>query len=114
VTRFFNGALGLAYNPWVSRNSRAAIGLRLDALAVAAVFSRVSADTATTVYRPKWMPGADLLAEACYFFTEGAAVVLAAGGEAVFGKTSIVVDGKTVSTYDPLHPVVELGLRAGF
>lgn len=114
VTQFFNGALGLAYNAWISRNSRAAVGLRVDALTVAAVFSRVSAETATTVYRPKWMPGSDFLAEACYFFAESAAVVLAAGGEAVFGQTNVVVDGKTVSTYDPVHPVAELGLRAGF
>jgi hypothetical protein len=114
VTRFFYGGVGLAYDAWLSNDATWALGLRLDGLLVVAEFSRVSADDTTSVSKPKWIPGADLLTEACFFFTPGAAVVVAGGGEAVFGRTDVLVAGRRATTYEPVHPVVELGLRAGF
>lgn len=114
VSRFFSGALGLAWHAWTSERGAAALSFRLDALAVLTQYSRVSSTDSTTIDKFKWMPGADLLVEACYFFTPGAAVVAAGGGEAVFGRTDIVVGGQVATSYRPLHPLVELGLRVGF
>lgn len=114
LSRYFNGALGVAWHAWTSANATGALSVRLDALVVLTQYSRVSAVDSTTIDKFKWMPGADLLLEACYFFAPGAALVVAGGGEAVFGKTDIVVGSGVVTTYRPLHPLVELGLRVGF
>jgi hypothetical protein len=114
ATRFFYGATGVAWDGWISHNGRATVGLRLDALAVRADFSRPSATTGATERQVKWMPGADLVLETGYFFTQAAALVAGAGGSAYFGRTDVVVSGERVTTIQPFHPVLEVGLRAGF
>jgi hypothetical protein len=113
TTRFFSGGVGFAWDAWSSQNGRGRLGLRLDALFALAQFDHLSTG-GTTASRSKFLPGADLLAEASYFFTRGAAVVLGGGGEALFGETDVLVAGQPVATFEPVHPVVELGLRAGF
>ena len=113
VTRFFYDAAGLAWNAWTASNGRGAVGVRLDALLILTQFAHTSLDDAT-VNRHKLMPGGDLVVEAGYFFTRGVAVLVGGGGEAVFGQTDVFVNGRRAATLGPLHPVVELGLRAGF
>lgn len=113
TTRGFSGAVGLAWDAFSTQNGRGRLGLRLDALFALAQFEHLSAGGATAT-RYKFLPGADLLAEASYFFTPGAAVVVAGGAEALFGETDVLVAGEPVAAFEPVHPVVELGLRAGF
>jgi hypothetical protein len=114
ATRFFYGATGVAWDAWTSHDARATVGLRLDALAVRADFSRPSVTIEATEHQAKWMPGADLVLETSYFFTHAAALVAGAGGSACFGRTDVVVSGEKVTTIQPFHPVLEVGLRAGF
>jgi hypothetical protein len=113
TTRFFSAAVGVGWTAWASRNGRGAVGLRVDALAVLGQFEHRAPDT-DTVTKYKLMPGADLLAEARYFFARGIALVAGAGGESVFGETAVFVSGQRTTTLGPVRPVVELGLRAGF
>jgi hypothetical protein len=113
TTRGFSGAVGLAWDAFSTQNGRGRLGLRLDALFDLAQFEHVAAGGATAT-RYKFLPGAALLAEASYFFTPGAAVVVGGGAEALFGETDVLVAGEQVAAFEPVHPVVELGLRAGF
>jgi hypothetical protein len=114
VTRFFYGAFGLAWNPLVTNDGAFTAGLRLDAIAMLADFRRFSADGTQATDKLKWMPGADLLVEAAWFFTPGAAIFGGGGAEAVFGTTDVIVGGQRTATFEPVHPVVELGLHAAF
>jgi hypothetical protein len=114
TTRFFYAAGGMTWDTWGSRNGRGAVGLRLDALAVRADFSRPSLTGGATEHEAKWMPGADLLLETSYYFTRSVALVAGAGGSAYFGRTDVVVADLRVTTVQPVHPVLEVGLRAGF
>jgi hypothetical protein len=113
ATRFFSGGVGFVWDTWSSQNGRGRLGLRVDALFALAQVDHLSTQ-GTSASRYKFLPGADLLVEGSYFFTRGAAVVLGAGGEALFGETDVIVEGQTVAAFEPVHPVVELGLRAGF
>jgi hypothetical protein len=114
VTRFYYGAAGLSWNTWRARDARAALGLRWDALLVRTDFSHSSTGQIETEHEGKWMPGTDLLLEATYFITHGAAIGVGAGGEATFGKTDLLVGGRRINTIKPLRPLLELGLRAVF
>ena len=113
TARGFSAGAGVAWDPFSSQNGRARLGLRLDALFAVAQVDHVSTE-GTTASRYKFLPGADLLAEASYFFTRGAAVVVGGGAEALFGETDVLISGQQVATFEPVRPVVELGLRAGF
>jgi hypothetical protein len=114
LTRFYYGAAGIAWSVWSARSARAALGLRWDALLVRTDFSHLSTGPIGTEHDGKWMPGADLLLEATYFITHGAAIAVGAGGEATFGKTDLLVGGRRINTIKPLRPLLELGLRAVF
>jgi hypothetical protein len=112
TARFFSGAAGVAFRGWVSTNGRTALGLRLDALVLFDELERRSAGATTT--RNKVLPGADLLAEASHFFTGATAAVLGVGAEAMFGQTEVVAAGRPLTTFRPVRPLVEAGLRIGF
>jgi len=111
--RFVNGAAGVAWNAWSSNNGRGLVGLRLDALMVVAQFEYRSPERVTT-QKQKFLPGSDLCVEAGYFFTRGVSVVAAAGAEAVFGQTTVFVGDRRATSLRPVHPLLELGIRAGF
>jgi hypothetical protein len=113
TTQLASGALGLAWQTWNSSDGRASVGLRIDGLLVHTDFAHLS-EGDETVHQGKWMLGADVLAEASWFFVEGAAVVAGAGAEATFGETDIKLGTRTFTTLALLHPLAELGLRARF
>lgn len=112
-TRGFAGAAGVAWSAWVSSNQRASVGLRVDALMTVVEFRYQSATLATTE-KEKALPGADVALEGSYFFAPWLGVVSAVGAEALFGQTNVFIDDQKKTSLGPVHPVVELGLRAAF
>jgi hypothetical protein len=114
VTRFYYGAAGIAWTAWTAQNARVALGLRWDALLIRTDFAHLSTSQTGTESDGKWIPGADLLFEAAYFITRGAAISAGVGAEATFGKTDILVGGRRINTIEPLRPLLELGIRAAF
>jgi hypothetical protein len=113
TSHFFYGAMGLAYDGWIAQNARAALGLRLDVLAMRADFSHAS-PSGVSDHQGKWLPGADLMVESTYYFARGLGLVLGAGAGVVFGKTDIIVGGQRTTTLEPARPLFEAGFRAGF
>jgi hypothetical protein len=113
TTQVFAGAVGITWEVWTAPHRRGGLGLRLDGLVARLNFSRLSgADE--TVHRDKWMLGADIVAEASWFFVPGAAIVGGAGIETLFGRTAIMLGDRTFTTLAPVRPLAELGLRARF
>jgi hypothetical protein len=79
---------------------------------ILATFLRVSHYGQT---QAAWQPGARVAVEAAWFPLGPRVGFLAlAGGEAVFGNTSIVIGTHTVATVFPVRAVGEVGLRARF
>jgi hypothetical protein len=113
TTQVFAGALGVAWEGWEAPGGRGGLGLRLDGLLERLDFSHL-AEPDETARQDKWMVGADIVAEARWFFVPGAGIVTGAGAEALFGRTAVILGDRTFTTLNPVRPVVELGLRARF
>ncbi len=114
VTRFFHAGVGLGWDAFLTPNGEGTLGLRADAMVIVAELVRDAADQPSSANVRKWMPGADVVAEGCYAFTQGIAAFVGAGAEAMLGRTDVFVGGQRVTRISPLHPVFELGLRAVF
>jgi hypothetical protein len=114
TSMFFSGGTGIGWTALATRDARGSVGLRLDGLLIRQEFAHLSNDDATTVHEGKWLPGADLLIEAAWYFSTGAGLAAGAGAEAAFGRTDLVVRGQRVTTLQPVRPVLELGLRLRF
>jgi hypothetical protein len=114
TSRTYSGALGLAWHlelPWVRSVS---VGARTDALILREELSHFDFDDTAPVDAARWVPGADLLVESDWRFTESASVFIAMGGEAAFGTTDVLLAGSRVTIIPPLRGVGELGVRARF
>jgi hypothetical protein len=90
------------------------LALRLDALLLYEALSHFSSDDVEHVRRGRVVPGAALWAEAAFLLAPGAAVVVGAGPEAVFGRTDVVVHETKVAELVPLRVSMHGGLRITF
>jgi hypothetical protein len=98
----------------VAAGERFGVDLRLDALLLYEALSHLSADDAERVRRGRLVPGAALVAEGRYHLGPGAAMVLGAGPEVIFGRTDVVVHEAKVAELVPLRVSVHAGLRITF
>jgi hypothetical protein len=97
---------GLAWRAYGSGGAHAVdLGLRADLL-----IGHFEVDRQGTG-RARWVPGADVCAEAAWFFLPPIGFVLSAGIEAAFGSTEVLVNGTALATAPPFRAVSEAGLR---
>jgi hypothetical protein len=90
------------------------LGLRLDAFASYFDASHLSEDDTAPDLRSRWLPGADLLAEAGVHLGGGTGLFLGGGVEAVLGKTEVSTHGTRVAVVPPFRAVGEFGFRTRF
>jgi hypothetical protein len=90
------------------------LSLRLDGLVLYEALSHFSDDDTKRVRKSRVMPGAALSAEAGFLLAPGAAVVVGAGPEVVFGRTDVIVRQVNVAELVPLRVSVHAGLRISF
>jgi hypothetical protein len=90
------------------------LGARIDVFANYFDASHLSEDDVRPDRRSRWLPGADMLAEGGVRLSGGAGVMLAAGLEALAGKTEIYTHGNEVAVVPPFRAVAELGFRTRF
>lgn len=112
-TRTIVGGLGLAWAA-LPRRERWELGLRLDVLVQHFAAAHLSEDDDVPDTRARWLPGADLVAEAGLRFAGSAGLFVGAGLEAALGKTEIYTHGRRVAVVPPLRGVGEVGFRVGF
>jgi hypothetical protein len=90
------------------------LGARLDAFASYFEASHLSGDDLSADRKSRWLPGADLLAEAGFRIAGSAGLFAGCGLEAMLGRTEIYTHGSQVAVVPPLRVVAELGFRTGF
>ena len=103
------GAVGATWR-WLELRNPLPIdlGARGDLLAMYLALSR------SGTRQSRWIPGARLSAEAAGFLTPNVGIVLAAGGEAMFGTTQVVVGSEATGELAPVHFFTEVGARVRF
>jgi hypothetical protein len=114
TSKTYVGAFGIAWHLDLPPLRRFSVGARTDFLVLREELSHFDFDDAAPVSAARWIPGADLLAEGEWRFTDGASLFVAVGGEAAFGTTDVLVAGNRVTVIPPLRGVGELGVRARF
>jgi hypothetical protein len=110
-TALMGGGFALAFLPDTHRFE---LGARLDDFASYFEASHLSEDDVSPDRRSRWLAGADLLAEGGVRVSGGAGVVLAAGLEAMLGKTEVFTHGQRVAVVPPFRAVAEIGFRTRF
>jgi hypothetical protein len=90
------------------------LGLRLDAFACYLEATHLSEDDPDPVRRSRLLGGLDLAGELGWHFTAGTAVSVAAGIEALSGKTEVYLHQAEVSTIPALRTIGELGIKTSF
>ncbi|HEY6080665.1 MAG TPA: hypothetical protein VIW29_17745 [Polyangiaceae bacterium] len=107
------GGAGLCLG-WRPAQSPFELGVRLDGFVSYFQASHLSEDDVEPDRQSRWLPGADLLAEAGVRFTASAGLFLGGGLEAVPGRTEIYTHGVQVAVVPPLRALGEFGFRAQF
>ncbi|HXK16600.1 MAG TPA: hypothetical protein VNG33_02255 [Polyangiaceae bacterium] len=110
-TALFGGGLALAALPSASRFE---LGLRTDLFASYFAASHLSEDDVSPDSRGRWLPGADLVAEAGVHVAGRTGLFLGAGLEAMFGKTEVYTKGVRVAVVPPFRVIGEFGFRTPF
>jgi opacity protein-like surface antigen len=95
-------------------SSRLLVGARLDAVLSYFEVSHFSEDDAVPATMSRFLPGADVLAEAGFRLSRPVSLYGGAGLETMFGTTSIYTHGQRVALVPALRGVGELGLRVFF
>lgn len=109
------GSIGLGFRLLETRPGQPiSLGGRAALLAVRESLSHLSADDSAASTQDRWLPGGELMLEACAHFVPNAAVLLAVGPQAELGQTAVYVRGKQVATLTPWRLAGEVGLRARF
>lgn len=90
------------------------LALRLDGLLLYEALSHFSPDDTERVRKGRVMFGTALSAEAGLLLAPGAAIVVGAGPEVVFGRTDVVVHQMKVAELVPLRVSMHGGLRITF
>lgn len=86
---------------------------RGSAIAIVHIHRRVG-DGPTPVSKSRWLPGVAAVLEGSLRLSESTSLLAAAGLEAAFGYTDLVVNGRKVATIPPLRAIGDLGLRIRF
>lgn len=107
------GGAGLCL-AWRPDRSALELGLRLDGFVSYFQASHLSEDDVEPDRQSRWLPGADLVAEAGVHFTGSAGLFLSGGLEAVTGRTEIYTHGVRVAVVPPLRVLGEIGFRVQF
>jgi hypothetical protein len=113
TTRTLELGAGLAFQ-LSPVESRFLFGTRADALVSYFEAVHFSADDVEPDDQARFLPGADLLAEAGFRVSEAVSLYAGAGVEAMFGSTGVYTHGKRVALVPPFRGIAELGVRAGF
>ena len=111
---FLEGALGVAWRSDThARPGEFAYGARLDVLVTT---QRVWKDSNLAPERSltRVAPGMDLVGEASWAFSEHAALLVGAGGQAAFVTSPVRLGGERVATLAPIAPLFQTGIRARF
>ena len=111
VTALFGGGLALAALP---SSARFELGLRTDVFAAYLEASHFSGDDSSPARRSRWLPGADLVAEAGVHLAGRTGLFLGGGLEAMFGKTEVYTKGVQVAVVPPFRVIGEFGFRTPF
>lgn len=93
---------------------RLELGLRSDGFVSYFDATHFSEDDELPDRRSRWLPGADLVAEAGFRFAGNAGIFAGLGVEAVLGRTDLYTHGQHVAVVPVLRAVGELGFRIGF
>lgn len=107
------GGAGLAVR-WRPLRTPFELGARLDGFVSYFQASHLSEDDVEPDRQGRWLPGADLLAEAGVHFATSAGLFMAGGLEAVAGRTEIFTHGVQVAVVPPLRALGEIGFRVRF
>jgi hypothetical protein len=114
TSNLVQGGLGLRLGQYGSERSRLVWGARADVLVTRFELIHLSPDDDAPRHQVRWLPAAALTGEIGWAFAETAAVVVHAGGEAIFGRTSVVVHEKEVATISPWRAVAGTGFLVRF
>jgi len=113
-SQFAYGALGVGFVFAEAERGKFSLGGRGDALFGSYGLRRHSELNGLPEHHERFLAGADLLLESCWYLGENAGIVLGLGGELAFGDTDVVVAGQAVTDIPPLRALAELGARARF
>lgn len=94
--------------------SRWLLGVRADGMVSYFQAAHLSEDDPAPDRQSRFLPGADLLAEAGFRITDALSLYAGAGVAAMFGTTSVYTHGEQVAVVPAFRMVGELGLRTGF
>jgi len=108
---FFMGAV---YALATGSGVRPGLALRGDILVIYEGLTHFSADDPEPVSRRRFLPGACGAIESEWRLAPATSVFLAAGMEAAFGRTTVLLRGLPVTDIAPLRVLLEAGLRAHF
>lgn len=90
------------------------VAVRADTIAMYQSLALEADDRLQPSSQSRWLPGLDALAEGCWTPGGPVALVLALGGEGVFGRTDVVVRRAQVAVFPPFRLLAELGARLWF
>ena len=112
---FIDLGLGLAWRAGdPTRNNPLGLSAHADALLTRQAISHLSRLNNQSENQSRWIPGAELVFEGTWAFTDGAAFLLGAGAQAAFGTTDVLLRGDKVAIVAPLSLVARAGIRASF
>jgi len=113
-SQFAYGALGLGFVFAQVDRGKFSFGGRGDWLFGSFGMRRRSEVSGMPEHQERFLAGADLLLESCWYLGENAGIVFGLGGELAFGDTDVVVAHRDVADIPPLRALAELGARARF
>jgi hypothetical protein len=109
---FSLGAIFMLARP--DERHRLGLTLRAEAMLLHESLTHLSSDDPAPVRQGRPLPGASLLAEAQWSLSPSVGLLLAAGPEVAFGRTSVFVGPAQVAELSPYRFLVQLGLLARF
>jgi hypothetical protein len=95
-------------------SSGPAVVLRVDAMLLYEALTHFSSDDPAPVRHGRWLPGAASLLELEWPLGPSAAIHVAAGLQAAFGTTEVVLHLREVAEISPWRMVTEAGFRTSF
>ncbi len=90
------------------------LAIRTDLLVTYQLLSHFSEDDPEPARRGRWLPGLDLMLEGSWALSHSTALVFAAGGALVAGRTGVYTHGEEVAVLPIGRVLFEIGVRAGF